>query len=391
MTTTLEPDDLLTLQDRRAVRYHRREARAKVTMIKRFRGCGRLMRSADSGGVAVKVAGGVAHFSGVVTCGSVWACPVCAAKIRHRRAVDLEDGIGTHLARGGGVEMLTLTFPHSVGDDLEDLFALAADGWREGVLQGRGFREDREAFGIPHYARTIEVTYGRHGWHPHLHVLLFTAQPWTEDQRAVVARRMFDRWATFVRRRQGVECSPAAFSLTAAGTGAGKYLVKAQDEARLAALEFTRSDLKSGRLGSIQPLELLSVCDDGEAWAIHLWREFERVTRGRRCLTWSVGCRAYLGLGVEPSDCEAAAEEGVGPDESVEVEGEDQAVGEVVMVLGRRDWRLVVGWRQAGALLGAVERGGADLGWLLVASLRQRGDPRGYSKSSSCSGRKILQ
>ena len=55
----------------------------------RFLACGRRSQSA-SGAVGVKfdTASG-AGFSGLHTCGSAWACPVCSAKIQQQRASDL--------------------------------------------------------------------------------------------------------------------------------------------------------------------------------------------------------------------------------------------------------------------------------------------------------------
>ena len=32
---------------------------------------------------------GIAHYAGLTTCGSIWACPVCSAKIRNTRALEI--------------------------------------------------------------------------------------------------------------------------------------------------------------------------------------------------------------------------------------------------------------------------------------------------------------
>ena len=39
--------------------------------------------------VAILVQGDVAHYAGLPACGSVWACPVCAAKILDTRAAEI--------------------------------------------------------------------------------------------------------------------------------------------------------------------------------------------------------------------------------------------------------------------------------------------------------------
>ena len=50
---------------------------------------------------------GTASYGGLQTCGSVWTCPVCAAKIAERRRVELLDAMELHKAQGGAVYLLT--------------------------------------------------------------------------------------------------------------------------------------------------------------------------------------------------------------------------------------------------------------------------------------------
>lgn len=52
---------------------------------------------------------GTAHYSGLIVCGSVWTCPVCAAKISEKRRGELNAAIGQHQQSGGDVLLLTLT------------------------------------------------------------------------------------------------------------------------------------------------------------------------------------------------------------------------------------------------------------------------------------------
>src|SRR5262252_3284611 len=53
----------------------------------------------------------VTHTSGVETCGSIWSCPVCAAKIRNERAEEIKRGLMHHISlRGGRGGVLLATF-----------------------------------------------------------------------------------------------------------------------------------------------------------------------------------------------------------------------------------------------------------------------------------------
>jgi len=250
------------------------------------------------------------------------------------------------LRRGGGVEFVTLTVPHGERDQLRATFDMVADGWRVGILGGRRFRDDRKAWGIEAWCRTIEVTLGRNGWHPHIHALLFTDRPWTPRERALRGGRLYVRWAAWVQRETGRVCSRDAFVITGGALGAGRYVTKVQESAAWGlGMEFTRGDLKTGRVKSVTPFELIAPAADGEAWAMHRWWEWEEATRGRFCMTWSRGARAVLGLdGEEATDQELA---------EAEVGGED-----VLTIPGEVWARVAATFGAESSLLTALEQGG---------------------------------
>src|SRR5664279_1636637 len=54
------------------------------------------------------------HFQNLQTCGSVWVCPCCAAKISERRKNELKAAVISHESTGGKVYLLTLTLPHRI-------------------------------------------------------------------------------------------------------------------------------------------------------------------------------------------------------------------------------------------------------------------------------------
>ena len=53
-----------------------------------------------------------AFYTGLRRCGSVWWCPLCAAKIAERRRVELVAGVATAKAMGWHVYLMTCTVPH---------------------------------------------------------------------------------------------------------------------------------------------------------------------------------------------------------------------------------------------------------------------------------------
>jgi len=116
-------------------------------------------------------------YGGLQTCGSVWVCPVCAAKISERRKHELQKAIEQHKQSAGDVLLLTLTNPHYLGDKLAYVLAgqtLALKYFNA----GRSASEFNQSIGYMGSVRALEVTHGRkravnNGWHPHYHILLF--------------------------------------------------------------------------------------------------------------------------------------------------------------------------------------------------------------------------
>lgn len=60
-----------------------------------------------------------AFYGGLIVCGSVWICPVCASKVSERRRKELRIASDSYLEGGEYLSMLTLTFSHSEFDALE--------------------------------------------------------------------------------------------------------------------------------------------------------------------------------------------------------------------------------------------------------------------------------
>jgi len=96
--------------------------------------------------------------------------------------------------------MLTLTVRHRAGMQLADLLRLRR-AWRKTRQRGSVQRiwKARVAASV----RAVEVTDGKHGWHPHLHIAILTTE-WTDDEAIHVMRT----WQEMVSRELGVECSP---------------------------------------------------------------------------------------------------------------------------------------------------------------------------------------
>jgi hypothetical protein len=315
-------------RDARRARHKAREALWSHSTLKRVRLCGRAARASV---VPVVVGDGVAHFRNLIRCASVHACPVCSPKIRQGRASEIERGVDRWISEdGGGAVFVTATLPHDAVDRLSDLYDGLAKGLR-GMWSGSAWMSDRERFGIVGVIRTVEVTRGPSGWHPHVHALLLTARPLGARDVVRLRMRLRTRWAQSIeragfRRPQGRLGLDTRRVYDVAGLAA--YTAKLDGDVSTlgVALELTRHDLKAGRRESRTPWEILDALRQwGDVAELTLWQEYEQASHGKRSIVWSRGLKDRLGVN-ERTDDEIA---------------EVQPIGEVVAVLSHAEWRMV--------------------------------------------------
>ncbi len=253
-----------------------------------------------------------ASFVGLQTCGSVWACPVCAAKIAERRRAEVVAAMAAHKAAGGSVTLLTLTAPHQRTDNLADLLAKLKKALN-------GFKNDRrveaifKAMGIIGDIKALEVTHGRlspsnNGWHPHYHILQFGGLgagyvPLDWLQIVDIEDVLYQRWAAACVRAGLGEPSRAHGLKLDDGSKAAKYVSKWGLED-----EMTKGHTKKALHGET-PFDFLRsyLADPNDKQAGALFREFAETFKGKRQLVWSRGLKKRYAIG-ELSDEELSAQ-----------------------------------------------------------------------------------
>lgn len=295
----------------RVSRYARRGVLWDVSTLERVRKCGRTRH--DAQGVALRrTAGGVVGFSGVCTCGSVWVCPVCNAKIMARRALEIGGAVAAWQARGGQCAFVTLTMRHRQGQALGMLWNSLSAAWGA-ATSGKQWVKDRRRFGLAGWLRVVEVSQGANGWHVHVHAVLFLGGSSTSLDVLALHARLFGRWSRSLERR-GLG-APLAIGQDAhlvtgpADEHLARYFTKSVDGSHRLGLELTQTQSKGTRsaFGTASTWALLDAVQ--ELGDVGPWHEWEHASKGRRQLTWSQGLRELLGLRQERSDEEVAAEE----------------------------------------------------------------------------------
>ena len=316
-------------RQRRAQRWDLLAPLRQVSTLKRLRACRRKSIN-PNGNVGLRVSGAagsrVVGYSGLATCGSVWACPCCAAKIAQARADDLGHVLGWASNAGHTVALLTLTARHNASQPLRQTWNAIGTAWSR-VTGGRPWEKITDSFGVLGFARAVEVTYGDNGWHPHLHVVLVLEGPVSHGMVRLLGERMWDTWTRGLAKkgytaiRDQVDGKSLGLDIrvsTDATDALAEYFVKQL------AIEATHGHAKQGRKNGRTPFQVAAdFFATGDLDDLDRWHEWEQGSRGRRQLTWSQGLREMAGLAEDQAtDEEIAAAEEIGDDDMLQLPGD---------------------------------------------------------------------
>lgn len=289
---------------------------------------------------------GTASYSGLVTCGSVWACPICAAKIQERRRGEIEQVLSWHReVNDGQAIMVTFTFPHVRFDRLSDLLSKQAKAFKF-LRSGRVWSELTKSLGYVGLVRSLEVTHGQNGWHPHTHEL------WLVKQGVVQIRllaQLVKLWKAACYKAGLIDLEAyeglGPFDLRSvdvrANVDSGDYLAK-QDSSRGWGMadEIAKASSKEGRLKGVHPHRFLSRREPGDDLR---YLEYCKAMKGKRQIFWSHGLKGKASIS-DFTDEELA---------ELDVPG-----AAILAAIPAPAWRVITGNDARCELLDAAESGG---------------------------------
>lgn len=313
----------------------------------------RYIRKERTVGIQYSAAHQGAHYSGLVTCGSVWACPVCTAVIQERRRGELRQLIEWAYHQGMAPAMITFTFPHVRFDRLDGLLDRQAQAFRK-LRAGNVWTLFKRRSGFRGLVRSLELTHGRNGWHPHTHEI-WLLQYMTEDERREFLVFLRERWLKCCIDAGLVDpadaAQRAAFMLHSVDVKFevkdSEYLAK-QDSSRAWGADrevVSGSGKKARAAGGVHPHEFLIRQAKGDRAR---FMEYVDAMKGRRQLYWSP--RLKKACGVQDIKDEVLAQESREPAEQLgELSADDWAIirskgkrAEVLEVAETGNWDLVM-------------------------------------------------
>lgn len=150
-------------------------------------------------GVQIISNGRDSRIIGPRACQHSWACPECTARIMRKYSTRIAAAIDALSKKGYAATMFTFTVFHSTMMSCEDTFLLLNKAWnifnknktwskkrkepikktQKNNVKGNTYKSCGawsrfyQEFGCNHTVKTLETTYGNHGWHPHIHMLIW--------------------------------------------------------------------------------------------------------------------------------------------------------------------------------------------------------------------------
>lgn len=287
--------------DKRDYRYEHRQAARAISNHDRFKKCGRT----SIGPVTIGLKGKVAQQRGLYTCGSVWVCPVCNAKVMTKRGNEIEQALESWTNQGGVFIFETLTLSHRSGDSVAKQRFAIKEAWS--AINKGSFKSKHSKYGQKGYFRVAEVTSGENGEHLHLHVMRFIENWLPSEELTEWKDAIFSKWANTIESHGFPRPSAKYhdFQQVVVVEDLDGYFTKNFDNPR---------DASDALLnGTNRSMAIWRLLDDAianpQSQAANRWRAYERDTLGMRQISWSTGFRKTLGLGIERTDEELAMDD----------------------------------------------------------------------------------
>lgn len=281
-----------------------------------------------------------AFYSGLLVCGSVWNCPVCAAKISERRRKEIKQAFDMHKEDGGKIALMTLTFSHKKSDRLKvtiERFGQATQMF----MRGGSFNEIRKAMDLIGRIRVYEVTFGDNGYHPHVHIALFYNNDVDLND---MKNRMFELWNKACEK-SGLSTSKKYGLDLQDGNEAEKYLSKHGTWSL--EQELSKSHIKKAKNESMTPFDFLReylLTDDKKY--LKLFQEYAECFKGKRQIQWSQGLKKRF-IVQEKSDEQLAKEK--------------TEEADILGLIDSEDWKQILKTESRSKLLDRIEKYGFDL------------------------------
>lgn len=290
--------------------------------------------------VDVKKSGERLRYTNLMRCSRLWVCPICSAQISEERRIALRSAIEKTKYEVG---MLTYTLQHANNDRCSDLVETLSKCYSR-MTSGREYQGFIKRYGILGSLRALEVTHGKNGYHPHLHVMIL-CKPGMILQRFELEALFRNRWNE-ITHSQGNDTNENGLDFSTSDSIAeyvGKIAGDDKPKTWGVPEELTKQPVKTARAKDGRTARALLVdYVNGDKKAGEIWREMVECLSGHKQLVPSRGLWELLGI--------------TGLSETVK----EETTTETDTIMARIDlqsWRVICMHNKRGEVLQRLENG----------------------------------
>ncbi|MEJ1391899.1 MAG: protein rep [Candidatus Sedimenticola sp. (ex Thyasira tokunagai)] len=309
--------------------------------------------------IDIDLIGDKARFKKVALCGSVSSCPICAPKIMAKRQEEVLIGCRNHRKNGGSTLMVTLTNAHKRNNSLKEERRKLTKALSE-MKASYEYKAVKDDYGMIGAVRVIEVTFGKNGWHLHVHEAWFVKGGLTPELMDKLESRLFKVWRKHCKKHKlGLPSRAHGVSVDyresddPSKDAVGSYITKLPQE-------LTGGINKESKLGGITYWGMLS--ELSEQWSLkyeRLAKEYMVAMKGMAFTFWSRDLKAILNV---EEDMAIAEEERI---------AEEEPVRDNVKIPVSRWYTVVRAWKHA-RVLEVMERHGGKAALKYVEFIYKR-------------------
>lgn len=202
-----------------------------------------------------------ASFRGLIRCDSP-QCPFCSFERSENDRHELSIALAEAQRMGYFPLMFTFTLSHQVHDRLEDLRAALRTGFDK-VFSGRWYQEFKANWQIVGKITSSEVTYGKNGWHPHLHILMFASMDFDLKSLETIRADVSQRWQSKLKTLGFSANLAHGVDIRYAEADIADYIAKYGREPENPQwgvdTEIAKANVKRAAFGGLTPFQLLGV------------------------------------------------------------------------------------------------------------------------------------
>ena len=243
-----------------------------------------------------------AYYSGLMVCGMIWVCSVCAARITEERRKELTEALSK---TGFTPYLVTYTVRHNKSFPLKGMTDAMQTAFRF-MKSGKAWQWLVDEYEWVGSVKSLEVTYGDNGWHPHQHELVFLDETLSKSAQNGLLTSLRLKWHNALSRSKLTASWSHGVDLRATNQDVSEYVAKFGHQPVVMNWglehELTKQPVKRGKNGGRTPTQLLADYGMGDIKAARLWQEYAIAFKGKKQLVWSKGLRGILGMGVEVPD-----------------------------------------------------------------------------------------